>query len=113
MAAGDVVIGGYAAGWHGFIEKVAVIGTVTLDGSNPTPIDLSAYVTAIDGAVVSIAGTATPGDDPAQVTSAVSGTSVNVYAWKNDGTDPTLVASTDNARLVNFFAIGTRKPGVG
>ena len=112
MAAGDVVVGGSYVDWHALHNKVALIGTVTLDGGNPTPIDLSAYVTALDGAVVSLEGTATPGDDPVQVTSAISGTTLNVYAWKHDGTDPTLVASTNNARLVNFFALGTKKAGL-
>lgn len=112
MAAGDVTIGDTYVDWHAFLDKVFVVGKVQLDGGNPTPIDLSAYVTGLDGAVVSIEGTAAPGDDPVLVTSAVSGTTVNVYAWKHNGTDPTLVASTDNARLVNFMAIGTKKAGL-
>ena len=108
MAAGDVVIGGSYIGWHGMTGKVVATGTVTLDGGNPTPIDLSALMTTIEGAVVSIDGSVTPGDDPVQVTSLISGTDLNVYAWKTDGTDPTLVASTDNARLVNFIAFGVK-----
>lgn len=113
MAAGDVTIGKAAMGWHGLIDAGIVTGTVVLDGSNPTPIDLSAYFTTILGAVVSMEGSVAPGDDPNYVTSAISTTTLNVYAWKNtSGTDPTQVASTDNARLVNFMAIGTKKPGV-
>jgi hypothetical protein len=82
-------------------------GTVTLDGSNATPVALASYLRQVKGAVVSMEGSSTPGDDPSAVTSAVTGTTLNVYAWKNtSGTDPTLVASTDNARLVNWLAWG-------
>lgn len=109
MAAGDVVIGSTTLGWHGLMNQGIVSGTVTLDGSNPTPIALSAYFSAVLGAVVSMDGSVAPGDDPSLITHAISGTTVNVYAWKNtSGTDPTLVASTDNARLVHFIAIGTK-----
>ncbi len=111
MAAGDVTIGSTSIGWHGMNNQVLITGTVVLDGGNPTPIALSAYCTAVLGAVVSMDGSVAPGDDPSLITHAISGTTVNVYAWKNTGgTDPTLVASTDNARLVHFFAIGTKLP---
>lgn len=108
MAAGDVVIVRDVM----IGEKVGrgrerlIIGTVTLDGGNPTPVVLANYVTAIDAAVVSIEGAGAPGDDPVQVTSAISTTTLNVYAWLHDGTDPTLTASSDNSRLVNFIAFG-------
>ena len=108
MAAGDVVIvRDVRFDRHGLR---LIVGTVTLDGSNPTPIELSGYLSAVDMAVVSMAGSVAPGDDPTHVTNTVSGTAVNVYAWKHTtggaAGNPTLIASTDNARLVNFFAIG-------
>lgn len=113
MAAGDVTIGDTYIDWHAFMDKVFVSGKVQLDGGNPTPIDLSAYVTALDGAVVSLEGSAAPGVDPTQISSAISGTTVNVYAWKITAAgDGTLIASTNNARLVNFMAIGTKKAGL-
>ena len=90
-----------------------IVGTVTLDGSNPTPIELSGYLAAVDMAVVSMDGSVAPGADPSAVTSAVSGTVVNVYAWKattaGAGGNADLVASTNNARLVSFFAVGPGK----
>ena len=108
MAAGDVVITGDVILGKGARagNPRLIFGTVTLDGSNPTAIALSGYVTAVSAAVCNIEGTGTPGDDPVGVTSAISGTTVNVYGWKHNGTDPTLVASTDNSRLINFMAIG-------
>lgn len=113
MAAGDVTIGGSYLDWHGFLGKGVVAGTVVLDGSNPTPIDLSAYFTSIEAAVVSMDGSVAPADDPSLITHTISGATVNVYAWKNTGgTDPTLVASTDNARRVHFIAIGVKKAGL-
>ena len=113
MAAGDVVIGAKYVDWHGLINKVMVTGTVTLDAENPTPIDLAAYVTSLDGAVVSLEGSTAPGADPTQISSAISGTIVNVYAWKITAADNgALIASTDNTRLVNFIAIGTKKAGL-
>ena len=112
MAAGDVVIvsdvvlgSGAAAG-----NPRLIVGTVTLDGGNPTPIALAGYLTAVSAAVVGIEGSTATGADPNQVTSAISGTTVNVYAWKvttgGAAGNPTEIASSDNARLVNFFAIG-------
>ncbi len=91
-----------------------VVGTVTLDGSNPTPVALAGYLEAVSVGVATLEGASALGDDPNQVTTAVSGQTLNVYAWKNvSGTDPTYVASTDNSRLVNFMAIGpTLMPGV-
>lgn len=104
MAAGDVVVTADSLLASG-IRLVG--GTVTLDGSNPTPVDLSGYLASVDAGVVNIEGSSALGDDPNMVTSAVSGATLNVYAWKNiSGTDPTQVASTDNARLVNWIAMG-------
>lgn len=86
---------------------VLVTGTVTLDGSNPTPVLLSGYCASLDMAVVSMDGTAAPAADPSAVTSVVSGATINVYAWKITGVgDATLIASANNARLVSFMAIG-------
>lgn len=87
-----------------------VFGTVTLDGSNPTPVALSDLLSAIDAAVVNLGGTAAPGVDPTQLSSDISGATLNVYAWKvTSAMDPTLIASTDNSRAVHFMAIGPSK----
>ncbi len=111
MAAGDVDITADTLLGSGLRM---VVGTVTLDGSNPTPVSLAGYLEAVSAGVVSYEGSGSPADDPNQVTSAVSGTTLNVYAWKNtSGTDPTMTASANNSRLVNFIAIGpTLMPGV-
>ena len=107
MAAGDVVISGDVKLTSGLRF---VWGTVTLDGSNPTPVDLSNYLSAVHVGVATIEGTAATGADPNQVTTAVSTTTLNVYAWKvttgGAAGNPTEVASEDNARLVNWMAIG-------
>jgi hypothetical protein len=109
MAAGDVIITRDVMIDENAGGERMVIGTVTLDGGNPTPIALSAYLSAVDAAVVSMEGAVAPGLDPSLVTSAISTTTVNVYAWKVTGAgDTTLIASTDNARLVNFIAFGPR-----
>lgn len=88
-----------------------VVGTVTLDGTNPTPVDLSSILSAIDAAVVSMDGSVAPGLDPALITSAISGQTLNIYAWKmtNSSTDSTLIASTDSSRVVHYIAIGPGK----
>lgn len=84
-----------------------VYGTVTLDGSNPTNVDLSAYLSGAMFALAAMDGTGAPGDDPNYVTQNVSGTTLNIYAWKNtNSTDPTYVASTDSSRVIGFFAVG-------
>lgn len=108
MAAGDVVID-FDSG-RSIRGRRLIAGQVTLDGANPTPIALASYLRQVTGGVVSIQGSATPGDDPVAVTCLPNVTTIStldVYAWKNTtGTDPTLVASTDNARIIDFIAWG-------
>ncbi len=113
MAAGDVVINFDVVLGQGRGGDIRMMGgTVTLDGSNATPIVLSTYLASIQMAVVSIEGSAATAADPNQVTSAISGTTINVYAWKvttgGAAGNPTEVASANNARLVNWFAIGLK-----
>ncbi len=107
MASGDVVITRDLLFPDGVTRLI--IGNVTLDGGNPTPITLSAYFSVIDAAVVSMEGSGAPADDPVLVTSAISTTTVNVYAWLHNGTDPTLSASSDSSRIVNFIVFGVAK----
>lgn len=111
MAAGDVVItrvvplGGKASKG----DELLVTGTVTLDGGNPTPITLTNIISEVDGAVVSMDGSAAPAADPTFLTHAISAAVINVYAWKITGAaDATLIASTNNARLVHFVAVGPK-----
>jgi hypothetical protein len=88
-------------------ELKVVSGEVTLDGSNPTPVDTG--LRGIVSAVVIQKSTATPGDDPSGFTVNYGPTSgvLDIYAWKNTGgTDPTLVASTNNAAVVSYMAVG-------
>jgi hypothetical protein len=111
MAAGDVVIvRDVKFDRHGLR---LIVGTVTLDGGNPTPILLSGYLSGVDMAVVSMDGTAAPGADPTLITSVVSAQTVNVYAWKattaGAGGNADLIASSNNARLVSFMALGPSK----
>lgn len=113
MASGDVVVGVNMR----FGGLVFVAGTVTLDGSNPTPIQLSSYMGALLAGVACINGTGALGADPNDVSVVVNGTSLDVYAWKvttgGASGNPTEIASTDNARLVSFFAIGSEIPSKG
>ena len=86
-------------------------GTITADGSNPTPV-----IAAVTGLSVVLAGqvtlksTAAPADDPSWVSCdapAASPGQLDIYFWKNTGgTDPTLVAST-GTETFDWLAIGT------
>ena len=88
--------------------KRLVMGTVQLDGANPTPIALGAYMAVVQGGQVSLDGSVAPALDPSQVSCLGSGSALNVYAWKVTGAaDTTLIASTTAARLVQFTAWGT------
>lgn len=99
---GITVEGGVAVGT---LSGVAG-GTVTLDGSNPTPV--ATGLTSITSAQVSLKATAAPGDDPSWLSCDWSGGTLNIYAWKNTGgTDPTLVASTNNTAVVSWTAFGS------
>lgn len=79
-------------------------GTVTLDGSNPTPVVTG--LTTILAATVSLKAAATPGDDPTSFSVGYSGGTLSIYAYKTDGADPTLVASTNAAATVDWIAVG-------
>ena len=83
-------------------------GLVTLDGSNPTSVNMNPLAT-IDGCTLTIVGSATPGDDPTQVTSVGNGTAgqLDIYAWKTDGSDPTLVASTNSSHVIAYTCGGS------
>lgn len=106
MAAGDVTIHGSSG--RGMRGVRMVWGKVQLDGSNPTPVALSAYMTTCLGGHATLLSTSAPGDDPSWLSVGVSGATLNIYAWKNTGgTDPTLVASTNNTFEVEFLAWGT------
>lgn len=92
-------IGGVAA------TGVVKSGTVTLDGTNPTPVTTG--LTTVASAVACIKTATAPGDDPNLVTVDYSGGTLNIYAWKNTGgTDPTLVASTDSSATIDWIAVG-------
>jgi hypothetical protein len=100
-AAGGSGAAGVAAGY-----KIAR-GSAALDGSNPTTVVTG--LATIVAAVVSLDGTAAPGDSTSVLTSHNNATpgSLDVYGWKNTGgTDPTLVAST-GTETFNWIAIGT------
>lgn len=107
MAAGDVTIEFDSGRQQARGNRRLIAGVVTLDGGNPTPVALGAYLREVKGAIVSYRGTAAQALDPTTVTSAVSGTTLNVYAWKVTGAgDTTLIASTDNDDTVSFIAWG-------
>ena len=85
----------------------SVGGTVTLDGTNPTPVVTGLSV--VKSACASLKSATTPGDDPSWLSVDYNGTdgTLNIYAWKNTGgTDPTLVASTNNTATVDWVAFG-------
>ena len=84
-------------------------GTVSFDGTNPTPVALANYVSSIIHGQVSLIADATPGDDPVLATvGAISAgdTTLNIEAYKHDGTDPTLIDSGNNSALASWFVIG-------
>ncbi len=113
MAAGDVVL---LADLR--IQGLRFLGgTVTLDGGNPTPVQLSSYVSSILVGVATIQGSVAPGADNNDVSVVITGPLLDVYMWKvttgGASGNPTTVASTDNARLVNWFAIGIDIPRKG
>ena len=113
MAAGDVVVlADLRVSGQRFMG-----GTVTLDGSNATPIELSTYMTSVLTGVVALQGSGAPGADPNSVSCVVNGTALDVYAWKvttgGAAGNPTEIASTDNARLIHWFAIGIDRPRKG
>lgn len=105
MAAGDVTI--HFVSKRAALGKRVIYGEVQLDGSNPTPVNLAAYLTTVKGAVASLRTGAIPTDALMGVTVGISAATLNIYAWQNTtGTDPTPAASTDNSAVVSFIAWG-------
>ena len=85
---------------------VIASGTITLDGTNPTPVTTG--LTTITGASVSFYTDTALGDDPNALSCLWSGGTLSIYAWKNaSGTDPTQVASTSSTAVVSWIAHGT------
>lgn len=84
-----------------------VAGEIALDGSNPTPVDLSSvFKTAIVAAVVTIKGTTALGDATTVVWYNIVGTRLDLYGGKNTGgTDPT-IADSDGTETVSYVAVG-------
>jgi hypothetical protein len=99
LASGAGIV--YNGALMGFVKS----GTVTLDGTNPTPVTTG--LTTITTAVATIKQSTTPGDDPVCITVDYSGGDLNIYAWKNNGTDPTLVASTNSTATIDWIAVGS------
>ncbi len=85
--------------------KTNQMGTVALDGSNPTTVTFPDF-TALEGAVLTLKGSSAPGDNTSVLTYDISGNVLSIYAWKNTGgTDPTLVAST-GTEMVAYLVWG-------
>ncbi len=82
-------------------------GTVVLDGTNPTPVALAGYMSAIHTGVANIVATGPTGDDLNQVCVNISGTTLNIEVYKNaTGADPTMIDSTDSTATITWIAIG-------
>lgn len=110
MAAGDVTIfGDIIPDVGGSTGDYRILwGKVQLDGTNPTPVDLTAYVQSLSFGLANIIGVAPPGDDPTQVIVSCASGVLSIEAYKTDGTDPTLIDSTDNSDEIMWFAIGPK-----
>lgn len=83
-------------------------GTVTLDGSNPTPAS-HGLTTVVACPALSVSGTAAPGLDPVGFSQSVDANgNLNIYAWKHSSSsDPTLIASTNSAVILHWACTGT------
>ncbi len=109
MAAGDITIDAIID--IGQRERM-VLGAVQLDGLNPTPVDLSRYLSIVSRAVVSRNTATTPtlgaAGVPSTVQSVVSAGVLNVYAFAPTlAGDATPIASTQAVDTVSFIAWGT------
>lgn len=93
-------VDGLAAGY-----KVAR-GTVTLDGSNPTP--AATGLTTIVACSLMPQGSSAPGLDPVSFWGNPSGATLNIYAYKStSNADPTQIDSTNAAVIVHWACVGT------
>ena len=105
MAAGDVVVEFVSD--RDIKGQRMVAGYVTLDGSNPTPVELGSYMSQCKGGVVSARAAAPLGADPTHFVSSPSGSQLLVEAYKITAADNgALIDSTNNTVNVNFMAWG-------
>ncbi len=99
---------------HGLKGSTVIAhGTVTLDGTNPTPVDCLAVhgIGTVKGAIVCMNDATAPGADTNNVTVAWTGSTLNAYAWKvttgGAAGNPTEIASTNSTKVVSYLVWGT------
>jgi hypothetical protein len=76
--------------------KKFVAGSIALDGSGATTVDLSAELASIDFASLTLLLGTAPGDSTSVLTyTVVTDTTLSIWPWMpTSGSDPTLAAST-------------------
>lgn len=86
--------------------KTNQMGTIALDGSNPTTVTFEDFTT-LEGAILTLKGNSAPGVGTSLLTYAISGNILSIYAWKvTSNADPTLVAST-GTETVSYLVWGS------
>lgn len=88
---------------------VVATGTVTLDGTNPTPVACLAThgIGTVLGATATMYGATAVDADSAQISVTWSGSTLNIYAWKwVGGTTDAWAASTVNDVVISYVVVG-------
>lgn len=91
-------------------SAVLAVGTVTLDGTNPTAVDCLAVhgIGTVQGAVVNYKHGTAPALDHNNITCDWTSATLNVYAWKVTASgNATEIASSDNTVVVSYVVWGT------
>lgn len=86
--------------------KIAA-GEVDLDGTNPTPVNLSSvFKTAIVAVLLTVKGTTALGDNTIVAWYNTTGTLLDIYGGKNTSSvDPTIANATGN-ETISYIAVG-------
>lgn len=106
-AGGSIVLNGGTITNGGVAQPKLAMGTVVLDGSNPTTVVTG--LTTILGAVLTLQDAAAP-NDPDILTYSLNATpgSLDINAWKaTNSSTTTEIASTNAALTVSWIAWGT------
>lgn len=86
--------------------KTGQMGSVTLDGTNPTSVTFPQF-DVLEGAVLGLAGDSSPALGTSILTYALSGNTLSIYAWQVTASgDATLVAS-EGTETVSYVVWGS------
>jgi hypothetical protein len=84
-----------------------VAGEIALDGTNPTPVDVTRYgISTIIGVSLTLKDSSTPGVSTSVLSYASSGGVLSIYAWKVTNSSTTTLIASGGTETVGYVIVG-------